>query len=117
MFDIETKIGDVRFSQNIINRIAEKAVEDCNGNAILQNYKGGINAAAVELIQDEESYDLKIYIVMKFGASIKKTTLEIIDSVYENAEKILPKAPRNVTVIVTGVLSKNIAKRHIEVSR
>ena len=78
---------------------------------------GGINAAAVEFIQDEESYDLKIYIVMKFGASIKKTTSEIIDSVYENAEKILSKAPRSVTVIVTGVLSKNIAKRHIEVSR
>ena len=117
MFDIETKLGDIHFSQSIINKIVEKAIYDCNGNAVLQNYKGGINAHSIEFIGDEEGYDLKIYIVMKFGASIKKTTGEIIDSIYENAEKILPAVPRNVTVIITGVLSKNIAKRHIEVSR
>ncbi len=117
MFDIETKLGDIHFSQNIINKIVERAVEGSKGNAILQNYKGGINAPNVEFINDEEGYDLKIYIVMKFGASIKKTTAEIIDSVYENAEKILPAGPRNITIVITGVLSKNIAKRHIEVSR
>lgn len=117
MFDIETKIGDIHFSQNIIIKIVEKAVEESNGNAILQNYKGGINASNVEFIESEEGYDLKIYIVMKFGSSIKKTTMEIIDSVYEKAEKILPSVPNKITIIVTGVLSKNIAKRHIEVSR
>lgn len=117
MFDIETKLGDIRFSQSIINKIAENAVAGCDGKAILQNYKGGINAPNVEFIEDEEGFFLKIYIVMKFGASIKKTTSDIIDSVYENAEKILPAVPKNVTIIITGVLSKNIAKRHIEVSR
>ena len=39
MFDIETKIGNIHFSSNIINKIAEKAVEDCGGKVMLHNYK------------------------------------------------------------------------------
>lgn len=117
MFDIETKMGKIHFSQSIVSKIAAKAVEDCRGKALLQNYKGGINAASVELIRHEEDYELKIYIVIKFGTSIKQTTSQIIDSIYENTEKILGKKPQKVTVIVTGVMSRNIAKRNIEVSR
>ncbi|MFQ7473681.1 MAG: hypothetical protein ACLRLX_05695, partial [Anaerovoracaceae bacterium] len=52
-----------------------------------------------------------------FGASIKRNTGKIIDYIYEYMEKIIGIKPKNVKVIVTGTLSKNIAKRHIEVSR
>lgn len=117
MFDIETKMGSIHFSQHIINRIIENAVEECAGKAILNNYRGGLNSPAVEFIESEEGFELKVYIVLKFGASIKENTSIILDSIYDNAEKILGKKPLKVTVTVTGVLSKNIAKRHIEVSR
>ena len=49
--------------------------------------------------------------------SIRNITGQIIDSIYDDMEKILREKPKKVTVIVTGTLSKNIAKRHIEVSR
>lgn len=117
MQDIETKYGKIHFSHNIIGRIAANAVECCDGKAVLQNYRGGINAGSVEVIENEDSFSLKIYVVIKFGTSIKKITAGIIDSIYENTEKILGIKPQKVTVIVTGVLSKNIARRHIEVSR
>ncbi len=133
MFDIETKLGDIHFSSNIINKIAEKAVEGCGGKVMLHNYKGALkdvmpvwaskmnlydeSAAGVEFTKLDDGYTMKLYVVLKFGTSIKAVTSEIIDSIYENAEKILGEKPKKVTVVVTGVVSKNIAKRHIEVSR
>lgn len=117
MFDIETKFGDIHFSQSIINRIVEKAIEDCDGKVILNNYRGGLNSATVEYIENEEGFEIKIYVVIMFGASIKEKTSGIIDSVYDNTKKMVGKKPQKVTVIVTGMASKNIAKRHIEVSR
>ena len=133
MFDIETKLGDIHFSSNIINKIVEKAIESCDGKVMLHNYKGALkdvmpvmaskinlfddNAASIEMINLDGEYAMKIFVVIKFGASIKAVTSKIIDSIYENTETILGKKPQNITVIVTGVASKNIAKRHIEVSR
>lgn len=133
MFDIETKLGDIHFSSNIVNKIAEKAVESCEGKAMLHNYKGALkdvmpvmaskinlydeSAASVEVTKLGEGYMMKVYVVIKFGTSIKAVTSKIIDSIYENAEVILGKKPENVTVVVTGVVSKNIAKRHIEISK
>lgn len=133
MFDIETKLGDIHFSSNIVNKIVEKAVEGCGGKVMLHNYKGALkdvmpvmaskmnlyddSAASVEVTKLGEGYAMKIYVVLKFGTSIKTATSEIIDSIYENAEIILGRKPERVTVVVTGVVSKNIAKRHIEISR
>lgn len=114
-FDIETKLGNIHFSHNIINRIVENAIAECDGKVLLQNYRGGLNASGVEFIETENGFRIKVYIVIKFGTSIKQTTSKIIDSIYENAEKILGEKPEKIKVIVTGVASKNIARRHIEV--
>lgn len=117
MFDIETKLGKIHFSQNIMNRIISNAVESCKGKVMLQNYRGGINAGSVEFIQHDDGYELKVYIVIRFGTSIKQMTSQIINNIYENTEKIIGQKPQKVTVMVTGVLSRNIARRNIEVSR
>ena len=116
MADIETKYGKIHFSHsNVITRIVNKAVESCEGRVILQNYKGGLNAGSIDIVECEEGYQLKVYVVIRFGAGIKKCTSEIINSIYENTEKILGEKPQHVTVVVTGILSRNIARRHNEV--
>ena len=133
MFDISTKLGEIRFSQGIVNKIVMKAAEEYGGKVILHNYKGKymdmmpglaskINlydetSGSVDFFQNDEGYTIKAYLVLKFGTSIKMVTEGMIDSIYENAEKILGEKPQLVTIVVTGILSKNIAKRHIEVSR
>lgn len=90
MADIETKYGKIHFSHsNVITRIVNKAVESCEGRVILQNYKGGLNAGSIDIVECEEGYQLKVYVVIRFGAGIKKCTSEIINSIYENTEKIL----------------------------
>lgn len=133
MFDFETKLGDIRFSQNIINKIVMNVVEDSGGKAVLHNFKGkymnvvpGIaskmnlydeEAGSIEIVQTDDGLEIKVYVVIRFGASIKTVTGEIIDNIYEGAEHMLEQKLSKVTVVVTGILSKNIVRRHIEVSK
>lgn len=133
MFDIETKLGGIHFSQNIVNKIVMEAVARCDGKAELHNYKGKyknvvpdlaskINlydgeAGGIEFLETEDGFEIKVYVVLRFGASIKKTTSEIIDNICDDMKSIFNAEPNKVTVLVTGILSRNIAKRHIEVSR
>lgn len=133
MFDFETKLGHIHFSNNVINKIITEAVESCDGKAEILNYKGkykhmvpGIaskmnlyneEVGGIQVTEEEEGLNITVYVVIHFGASIKRTTDRIIDYIYEYMDKILGIKPVNVKVVVTGTLSKNIVKRHIEVSR
>lgn len=133
MFKLENKLGDIVFSETIINRIVTEAVESCEGKAEILNYKGkyknmvpGIaskmnlydeESGGIQLTKDEDGLQIKVYIIIHLGASIKETTEKIIDYIYEYVEKMLNERPKAVTVTVTGILSKNMVKRHIEVSR
>lgn len=133
MFKLENKLGDIVFSETIINRIVTEAVESCEGKAEILNYKGkyknmvpGIaskmnlydeESGGIQLIKDEDGLQIKVYIIIHLGASIKETTEKIISYIYEYVEKMLNERPKSVTVTVTGILSKNMVKRHIEVSR
>lgn len=133
MLDMETKFGNIIFSQNVINRIVMNALERCDGKAEIMNYKGkyknvvpglasrmnlyGEESGSIQINRSDEGIEISVCIVVRFGVSIRNITGQIIDSIYDDMEKILREKPKKVTVIVTGTLSKNIAKRHIEVSR
>ena len=132
MFDVETKLGNIHFSQGIVNKIVTEAVENCDGKAQLYNYKGKVKnvvpelasrinlydeeSGSIEVTNAEEGMEIKAYVILQFGASIRKTTASIIKYIYEYTEKIMEERPAKVTVVVTGIFSKNIARRHIEVS-
>ena len=133
MFDIETKLGKIHFPATVINRIVIEAVESCGGKVDILNYKGKYKnvmpwlASRMNLyreetggIQVEETQDgliITVYVVIHFGSSIKRVTEKLIDDIYENMERVMKIKPKTVKIIVTGTLSKNIVKRHIELSR
>lgn len=133
MFEFKTRLGEIKFSQNVVNKIVADAVERSGGKAEIVNFKGRyVNNVAeiasmmnlfdeesdgIRLKELEDGFELEVYIIVHFGMSIKRVTNRIIDYIYENFETMLETKPKKVTVIVTGMISKNIAKRHIEVSR
>lgn len=133
MFDFETNLGEIHFSDSVIYKIVAEAVEHCGGKVEILNYKGkymnvvpGIaskmnlydeEVGGIQVKEGEEGLIITVYVVIRFGTSIKETTGRIIDYIYEYMEKIMASRPEKVKVVVTGTLSKNIAKRHIEVSR
>ena len=133
MLNIKTQLGNINFSQNIINKIVTECVKNVGDRVILLNYKGkymnvvpGLaskmnlydeEAGCIHADETDQGIRINVYIAVRFGVSIKKVTREIINSIYENFEKFMGEKPARVTVTVTGTFSKNSAKRHIEVSR
>ena len=133
MFDIETKLGEIHFPTSVVNRIVMEAVESCGGKVDILNYKGKYKnmmpwlasrmnlykeeAGGIQVEETEEGLILTVYVVIHFGTSIKRVTEQLIDQIYDNMEKVRKVKPKTVKIIVTGTLSKNIVKRHIEVSR
>ena len=133
MFDIETKLGEIHFPASVINRIVIEAVESCNGKVDILKYKGKYKnmmpwlasrmniykeeTGGIQVEETEDGMILTVYVVIHFGTSIKRVTEKLIDEIYENMEKVMKVKPKTVKIIVTGTLSKNIVKRHIEVSR
>ena len=133
MFDHKSKLGEIHFSNNIIYRIVSEAIAEYGGKVEILNYKGkymnmvpGIaskmniineEAGSIQVKEGEGGPVITVYVVIHFGTSIKKATEKIIDNIYDLMERIMGVKPKTVRVIVTGTLSKNIVKRHIEVSR
>lgn len=133
MFNYKNKLGEIHFSHSIINKIVTEAIENCDGKVEILNYKGrymnvvpGIasrmnlydeEAGGIQVKEEKSGLVITVYVIIHFGTSIKKATGKIIDYIYDNMEKKMGEKPRTVKIIVTGTLSKNIVKRHIEVSR
>lgn len=118
MLERKTSLGDIRFSWNVIMRIINDAIEECNGKVVLQNYKGKYKSMVagnnVILKETPEGVDIELFVVIRFGASFLATNRQIINYVYDKVEKVMGERPHSVKVTVTGVQSRLIAKRHIE---
>lgn len=127
MIIVDTKIGSISITKNVIGRIVADAVSQFDGKVLVSNHKGKVlkqtlkrngaeEANCLELTYGEEGLDLRVFIVIRFGTSITMVTNQIIDTIHEKIKKVTGKEPNSVAVVVTGMIS-NIAKRHIEVSR
>ena len=57
------------------------------------------------------------YVVLNFGASIKKVTDTVLDALCREMQSMFPQQKGIFTMVITGVKSKNIAPRNIEVTR
>ncbi len=133
MFDINNDLGQIHFSRNVIYKICEDAAATANGAVTILNYKSRYTGRKTGLFSmfsqgEEENNDIQIdetdqgveitvYIVVRFGTSMKAAAEGMINHIYEQMEYVLNQRPAKVKIIVTGTVSKDIAKRHIEFSR
>ena len=137
MFNIESKEGKIFNGDNIVKSIVTRGVESLDKKAFLYNYSKKLpgfvpgfgkkanklnNSAstpsnAIKIRYDEEGLFITVYLVVKFGASINGICESLIDYIYEYTDRIMSMKPEKVTVSITGVISKNLVRRDIEVSR
>lgn len=112
--------GKIEFDKGIIAQIIAYEIESWRGKVFLSNIRGKLLKNKVddslEVFYDGESLRIKLYLVLRFGLSIKKITQELITSIHDGVSDITGLKVSKVTLILTGVLSKNISKRYIEVS-
>lgn len=124
----DTSIGTISVTKSLIGRIVAEAVSQFDGKVLVSNHKGklpkqlpkknsGEEVNSMELSFGENGLDLRVFIVIRFGTSITMVTNRLIDTIQEKIKEVMGQEPNSVAVVVTGMISKNIARRHIEVSR
>lgn len=122
-FEISNEKGNIRISKNVLNDIVLQSIEGFCGQIILSTPKGkpvrhDVSSAGNAVIYDisEEAFYIRIYILIRFGAGIKKTTKKLIENIQECAEITLGRKPDKISVLVRGIVSKRITKRDIEIN-
>lgn len=121
-----TSLGRVRYDKLIIGNIVKHVLCDYGRNVIPSGPKGRVVRGASKPDSDDLSFidartkggkvDLTLYIVIRFGTSIKNAIEMIGQSLRKEIESMTGMPVGRLSIIITGVLSKNIAKRHIEVT-
>ena len=69
----------------------------------------------IEMYLERGQVYMTMFVIVKFGLSIKGTTEELISRLKETIEEKTLMPVKEITVIVNGVMSKQVAKRHIEI--
>lgn len=127
MITVDTELGTIKVAKSVIGNIVMDVIDSFEGKVIVSNSKGKIpNHIAYKIGPKDESSELgieltedglniHIFIVLRFGTSIKETTGKIISDVRNNMKNTTGMDINELTVTVTGVMSKKLAPRHIEV--
>ena len=123
MYSKKNDIGIISVGKNVLGSVVIETVKTFNGKLVLCNSKGKVSPIDsmsvyfLDIDKTDRKTKIKIYVLVKFGAGIKHTTDRFIDIVNSRLNDLVGKDIVNVSVVIKGVFSKNIAKRHIEVKR
>ncbi|HKK95779.1 MAG TPA: hypothetical protein VJ916_05670 [Anaerovoracaceae bacterium] len=124
-----TEVGIISINNYAIEKLVIKNLLKKRNLIILTNKKGkpivtkGIRlkpsdyVSAVEITEYEDKLFIKIYFIIEFGISINKETNKIFDMIERDFENIGLDKPTQITAKITGVKSKQTAKRELEVVR
>jgi uncharacterized alkaline shock family protein YloU len=123
LYKEKTGRGKIRYGENIIGSIARRAVEETDGRAVLADVKGRqirndgtADDAVVDATFSDGVLDVRIYILVRFGSSIKNVCNDIDRIFRSEVLKITGAEVSKLTIAIKGLLAKNISKRDIEVT-
>ncbi len=129
IYEEKNSYGKIAVSESVIANIIVEEIEKYSGRVLITNSKGksvsrlyktmgGSPATNIEIEKDDNGLlSVKFHIVLKFGMSIKHSTELIIDDIAKEIEIATGSLPKKIIVIVSGVLSKRLARRNIEVEK
>lgn len=127
LYKVQTENGAIMVFKEAIACIITKVIEEFEGSVLIASQKGKISnfmakiggkeeAGAIEITNGKNGLDIRIYVLIRFGTSIRKITGLIIDRITTQVKETgIPV--NSVSVVITGVFSKQIAKRNIEIKK
>lgn len=127
-YKLENDEGYITIEKPVIGKIIIEEVKTFNGRVLISTHKGKVpgivskiggadDMSYLEITTGTKGLDVRVYIVIKFGTSIGLVTNQLIDGIQEKIKEYTGIEANSVAVIVTGMISKQIAKRNIEVKR
>lgn len=127
MITVETELGTIKVAKSVIGNIIMDVIDSFEGKVILSNSRGKIPNQLAQKIGTKEEFseividltenglEIKLYVVLRFGTSIKATTGKMIDDIKSLVKENTAMNVNEIMVTITGMMSKHIAPRHIEV--
>ncbi len=121
--------GAIKINDNIFARIILDAVALTDGKALCSTekgkYPGGLDQRVsvgellphIRINETEEEYVLEFFIIMSFGASIRDNCILILDYIEDQMKSMFPDKKGRILLKITGVKSKKIAPRDIQIVR
>ena len=122
----KTEYGIITVKSAVIMQILLEAVEAFRGKAVLSDSKGkpltlarkirGVDEEdCIEVRTEEDGLHIRIYIVIRFGASIQRTAAVLIQRIQRGLKMHLGTEAAEVAVVVSGVATtQGITPRKIE---
>lgn len=128
MITIEGELGTISVSKAAIGKIITEVVDSFQGKVIISNHKGKVpglvskiggmdESSTMDINLTEQGLDVKVFVVLRFGTSITQVTNYLVNEIHNKIKDMTGMEPNSVVVVVTGMISKHIAPRHIEVTR
>ena len=128
MITVETEFGTITITKSVIGKIITDVIDEFEGKVIISNHKGKVpglvskiggmdEISNMEINLTEQGLDIRIFVVLRFGTSITRVTNHLVDEIHRRVREMTAMEPNSVAVVVTGMISKHIAPRHIEVTR
>lgn len=127
-YKIETGNGYISIEKTVIGKIVIEEVKKFDDKVLISNHKGRVpgivskiggldDISHLEILMGPKGLDVRVYIVIRFGSSIGRVTNQLIDGIQDNIKELTAIEANSVAVIVTGIISKQLSKRNIEVKR
>ena len=123
-----TEYGTISITENALRRLVDSVIEEHKGRVYLTNSKGKRMNKVYKSVRGDQSSDVQVYVqdgkvsicvylIIKFGMSISETTERLIEELRQSYNHVTGKNPWKIKVVITGVMSKKLAKRNIEVEK
>ncbi|MEA4923494.1 MAG: Asp23/Gls24 family envelope stress response protein [Eubacteriaceae bacterium] len=124
-----TEYGKITVTRHAVGLVVLEAVKKQRKKVHISNHKGRITGLMgrisgmddidnIDITFDEKGVpSIKFFVIIRFGSSITRTTNSLIEDIHNGVRTFLGVEPDSISVVVAGMISKNIAKRNIEVSR
>lgn len=125
-YRFQSEIGVIMVKDSVIKRIVIECIALFDGKVKLANHKGTVaglvagivgldDTSHITVARSTHGLDIKLYVVIKFGTSITKVTERLIECIREKVRDCAGIEASSVSIVVSGMQAKKLARRNIEV--
>lgn len=124
----KTEYGNILIADTAVHKLVETVIENHKGKVFLTNSKGKRMNKVYRSVRGDQTSDVHVYtyngktvicvyLIIKFGMSIKDTTDKLMEELREAYNHAVGENPWKIKIVITGVISKKLARRNVEVEK
>jgi uncharacterized alkaline shock family protein YloU len=118
-YEVKTRSGTIVLDKAVLGQIIRREAAAFQGKVVLSNAKGKPVGDGVGFFDcawpEEDVFELRVFVVLQFGAGIRAVTHELIYRLRTQIEALTGIRASRVVIAVRGMLSKNISRRNLEI--